>query len=152
MSKLKAIIGNTDIDISIDEMVTFIGGDNATGKTLLAKMLKNAKVNNLKAYKMYVDGQEYSFSNIFVYMNELEAKSIYKSNVKNKLIIIDRYDSFSKDTKKEIEKEINKNNNTWIIISRHPDLKVTRGISTNSFKNLVLKKENNKIKINIVNR
>lgn len=143
MSKVRIFVSEkVDIELDIDERLTIIGGDSGTGKTYIVNALYGA-VRNPGIIK--IDGIN---TNKLVVCRDEDAIL----NIKNKhkyFIVIDRYDSFSVETKKFIAKEMERCDCTWLIMSRYADIR-TRfniGYSTKSFKKLVYIKDKDKVKL-----
>lgn len=138
MSRLSIKVGKNRFELDINERITFIGGDSATGKTLLVNamydVMKNPSASNIRGI---------SAQNVRACKGE-DTLQLALNN-KKCLIVIDRYDIFSGKSRKILSKEIEKiNYNTWIIMTRRPDFKFSYnpGVSAMSFGKLVVKKSN----------
>ena len=128
------------IDLNLEERLTFIGGDSGTGKTLFVKALQDLVLNPDLA-----EIQGIGIDKFMVCLNEQQLPNIL--NCKNKIIIIDRYDIYSKKSKEQIWNKMSNLDNTWILMTRNPDIKENYGHSSRSYKILKTKRENNQIKL-----
>jgi len=137
MSKVSFQIGINSVNLDIKERLTFISGDSGIGKILIINMLydimKNPDASNITGI---------SPNKIVVCKNEDSVKLII--NKEKCLIAIDRFDIYSQDSKDIIQREIEKENNTWLIISRRPSFKFKKnvGASLSSFTTLKTIKTN----------
>lgn len=137
MSLIKMEIDNKVLMIlEIDERITFIGGDSGTGKTFIIEALMDATKNPdiVKSEGLILD-------RIKVCASEDTTYSI--SNIKGNIIFLDRYDNYSEETKKLIWKKMAKQDNTWVLMSRNPDIPKNYGFSEKSYKELKTKKASN---------
>lgn len=130
------LTSNTIIELNIEERITFIGGDSGTGKTLLMQAIFDAKENStdIELKGIDIDKFELCFS-------ENEVANLLTCH--NKVILIDRYDIFDLKTKQTLWKKMSELDNTWIIMTRNPDIPYNFGHSSSSYKEIKQKTDNN---------
>lgn len=131
MSEIRLRIGKNLVVLDIRERLTFISGDSGIGKTLMVDMMydimKNpdaSEITGLDPHKIVVCKNEDSLSLIF--------------GRDRCLIVLDRFDIYSQDSKDLVQREIEKENNTWLIVTDKPSFKFSRnvGVSFSSFRTL----------------
>lgn len=138
MSSIKMEISNkVSMQLEIDERITFIGGDSGTGKTFIIDALIDAIKNPdiVKSEGLILD-------RVKVCEDEDVVCSI--PDIKGNIIFLDRYDSYSEKTKELIWKKMAMKDNTWVLMSRNPDIPENYGFSQKSYKELKTKKTNGK--------
>lgn len=141
MSLIKMEIDNNILmALEIDERVTFIGGDSGTGKTFIIEALIDATKN-----PDLVRAKGLKLNRIKVCTNEDAIYGI--SNVKGNIIFLDRYDNYSEKAKELIWRQMAKQDNTWVLMSRNPDIPQNYGFSRKSYKELKTMKQKDKILI-----
>lgn len=129
MSIIKAEINKKVImSLDIDERITFIGGDSGSGKTLITEVMRDIS-NNPGILKIEGITEE----QIVVFATEQEVNNLEFSR---KVVFIDRYDTYSLPTKQKLWRKMSKLDNTWIIMTRKPDIPKNYGFSIRSFKEL----------------
>lgn len=135
MSSIKMEISNkVSMQLEIDERITFIGGDSGTGKTFIIDALIDAIKNPdiVKSEGLILD-------RVKVCEDEDVVCSI--PDIKGNIIFLDRYDSYSEKTKELIWKKMAMKDNTWVLMSRNPDIPENYGFSKKSYKELKTKKQ-----------
>lgn len=136
MSKLILDLAkNIRVELNIDQRITFIGGNSGTGRTLLIENLIDA-VKNKEVSLINRD----LLDRIIVCRDSDDLPHI--KNCSNKIVFIDRYDIFTSEEKEKVSKEISRQDSTWIIMTRRPNIKCKYGIGIDSYKELVTKVEN----------
>ena len=125
------------MQLEIDERITFIGGDSGTGKTFIIDALIDAIKNPdiVKSEGLILD-------RVKVCEDEDVVCSI--PDIKGNIIFLDRYDSYSEKTKELIWKKMAMKDNTWVLMSRNPDIPENYGFSKKSYKELETKEINGK--------
>ncbi len=109
--------GNVEVKLVLDSKIMIIGGESGTGKTLISHMFRNIESNqNSCEIKLIGEKKE----RIRVYLNSFELKSISKSECENKIVILDRYDLYTKDQKELVNKLMGECLATWIVMCRRP--------------------------------
>ena len=124
------------IDLAIEDRVTLIGGDSATGKTFIINTFKNAIENKGVVKECSVD-----ISRFVIIDNTFSIENINLVREKS-IVFIDKYDIFSKEQKKRIWDKMRNVSAAWIIMTRNAD------IPTRSIKGSYGRKE---LRINSVN-
>lgn len=132
MSRIMIDDGNTVINLNIQQMVTMIGGDSGTGKTFVQTMVSNLNhgsgaLNKGLPDKIYVVSE---WVNLYYVIDQHPDKA---------LIIVDRIEDFQDDALKDLVSEINKCNNTWILLGRIPLSNLDDKVNFNRFGCKVLK-------------
>ena len=123
------------LDLEINDRITVIEGNSASGKTFFVDTIDMIVKLNLKDNVPSVITPD----KFVVVKNEDSALRVKEAV--NKIIILDRYDMYSKKTKKMIHKKMKEQNNTWIFISRFPDMPV---YGSATIKHLKCREENGK--------
>ncbi len=118
-----------EISFDINEKITVIGGYSASGKTYIINALKNAKKNSYNLYSN-IDVSRY-----IIIDDELNISNV--NNIKNdSIVFVDRYDSFSNESKQAIWDKMKKTSAIWVVMSRNPDFPNGLSCSIKSFKEL----------------
>lgn len=128
-----SIESNTVIELDLEDKLTFIGGDSASGRTYMTNLIFECLAGELEA-----DVHGGNLEDFLVCMNERELGQV--TGKKNKIIIIDRYDIYSRESKEKLRDAIEKEDNTWLIMTHNPDFE----FSMCSFKEVKTRTENGK--------
>ena len=128
-----SIESKTVIELDLEDKLTFIGGDSASGKTYLTNMIFECLAGEFE-----VDIHGGTLEDFLVCMNERELGQV--TGKRHKIIIIDRYDIYSRESKEKLLDAIEKEDNTWLIMTRSPDFE----FSMCSFKEIKTRTENGK--------
>ena len=102
------IKSGVSIIIPINNKVNIITGDSATGKTKMVSYLDTILEDTSEVTKKSVD-----LSNIIICKDEKSVKEYIKQDVKNKIFIIDRFDTMSDD--REIIDFMDESSNIFIV-------------------------------------
>lgn len=155
MSKL--IIHPNDkvtIDLNIDSMVTILCGDSGTGKQYIQNQLLDIQAQQ---DKQRVTG--FNIDDVEIIQDNRLVSHIDQLELKNKLVIVDRVDTLQDIEMHKLISEINKCENTWILMKRLPDTitsKTTNGFSSDvnftryGYKQLKVDKSNDRTVISDV--
>lgn len=131
----KTTIGDK-IHLGINERVNFIGGESATGKTLLINSIKNIVKNPIVVSESNVD-----ISRFIVIDDELNL-SVLNEVKDGSIVFIDRYDIYSENAIKKIEKKMQEVKAAWLIMSNYPRLSAGLGATFRSALTLKVSKRN----------
>lgn len=122
---------NKIFDLDICERITFVIGDSGSGKTYLSNLLldytKNGGLSESDVgISMYVtdppDYEKQKVPNNKIIVCKDDTDVIKITRAKNKIIILDRYDIYSDEAKKKIDKVMRRYDNAWIIFSRYNNI------------------------------
>lgn len=104
------------INLNIDQMVTILGGDSGTGKQFI-----QSQILDIQAQQDDQKVSGYDINSIEIIQDNRLVEHIDQLGLKEKLVIIDRVDTLQTDELDKLISEINKCNNTWILMKRLPD-------------------------------
>lgn len=143
MNKFNIKLNSTcDFELLIESPITILTGDSGTGKTLLFRSLVGIVNNNLQK-----NVQGIKLEDIRICLNEREVGNIL--NQQFKFIFVDRYDSYSSEAKRDINRSMMKYRNNWIIVSRLMEVP-NLGTSGHGVKEIKMKKQNGHISLYMV--
>lgn len=128
-----SIKSKTVIELNLEDKLTFIGGDSASGRTYMTNLIFECLAGELEA-----DVHGGNLEDFLVCMNERELGQV--TGKRHKIIIIDRYDIYSRESKEKLLDAIEKEDNTWLIMTRNTDFE----FSMCSFKEIKTRTENGK--------
>ena len=117
MSKLIYIsaINNIKFDLDITARVTFITGDSGTGKTYLVSVIKKALLNKVATKYCSIN-----MNRFVIIEDDLTISNLV--NLKDmSVVLVDRYDCFSIESKKKLWNKMKTANAAWIIMTRYLD-------------------------------
>lgn len=105
--------GTIEVRINIQQMVTMIAGNSGQGKSYLQNMIDQINLQIQHRTSGLPD-------KLIVVRNGLEISGVVQENPEHALIVVDRLENFQASDIKRLVNEINKCNNTWIIMGRKP--------------------------------
>lgn len=140
MSRIMIDNGTVEVRLNIQQMVTMIGGYSGAGKSYLQTMID--QINHKIQHR--TSGLP---DRLILIRTGLEVQGLIQEQPEHALIVVDRLENLQTEDIKRLVHEINKCNNTWIIMGRKPLNGLQAEVNFNRFSYKYFKKttENNKI-------